>query len=113
MTGAVTPGTIIALYRTIDHAVDGGHRVIVIDVSAVTFLGAQTAGMFCGALRLPERRGVTVEVIGGPPRLQQMLAAVTGSRRVTRGPHHRLEVVGDVAAANDVSAGPLTTGTAA
>lgn len=84
MSGAVSPGMVIALYRTIAAAVDAGRRVIVIDLGAVTFLGAQTAGLFCGALRLVERRGVTLEVLGGPPRLQLMLAAVTGSRRVTQ-----------------------------
>lgn len=103
MTGTVTPGTVIALCRTIAAAVDGGHCVIVIDVSAATFLGAQTAGMFCGALRSPRRRGVAVHVVGGPPRLQQMLAAIAGLPSVTLGAEHerdqprRLEVVGPVA----------------
>ncbi|GAC1651782.1 MAG: hypothetical protein NVS4B6_28050 [Mycobacterium sp.] len=117
IAGAVNPGTVTALHRTIDTAVAAGHRVIVIDLSAVTLLGAQTAGLFCGAIRLLERRGATVEVLGAPPRLQQMLTAVTGLRHATRCAQHdlhrSLEVVGAVPADNDAFADPSTADTAA
>ncbi len=84
MSGAVNPGMVIALYRTIAAEVDAGHRGIVIDLSAVTFLGAQTAGPFYGALRLLERRGAAVEILGDPPPFQRMLVAGGGSPRVTQ-----------------------------
>jgi anti-anti-sigma regulatory factor len=84
MSGAVNPGMVIALHRTISAAVDAGHRVIVIDLSAVTFLGPQTAGLFCGALRRLERRGAALEILGGPQPFQRMLVTGGGSSRVTQ-----------------------------
>jgi anti-anti-sigma regulatory factor len=84
MSGAVNPGMVIALYRTIGAAIDAGHRVIVIDLSAVTSLGAQTAGLFCGALRLLERRGAALEILGGPQPFHRLLVTGGGSSRVTR-----------------------------
>jgi hypothetical protein len=51
-------------------------------LSAVTFLGPQTAGLFCGALRLLERRGAALEILGGP--FQRMLVTGGGSSRLTQ-----------------------------
>lgn len=103
MTGAVSPGSVIALHRTITAAADAGHRAIVVDLSAVTFLGAQTAGLFCGALRLLERRGVTLEVRGGPPHLQRMLgrgAPEPTTHDPQRRPVRALELNADLPAAD-------------
>jgi hypothetical protein len=84
MAGAVTPGVVIALYRTIAAAMDAGRRLTVIDLSAVTFLGVQTAGLFCGALRLLERRGAVLEILSGPQPLPRMLVADGSTSRVTQ-----------------------------
>lgn len=115
VTGAAHPGTVIALHRTISAAMDAGHRTIVIDLSGVTSLSAQAAGLFCGALRLLERRGVTLAIVGGPPRLERLLAPVAGSPRVKHWPERvsrcSLELVADVASTGAFA--DSTAGTAA
>jgi anti-anti-sigma regulatory factor len=84
MSGAVNPGMVIALHRTISAAVDAGHRVIVIDLSAVTSLGPQTAGLLGGALRRLERRGAALKILGAPEPFQRMLVTGDGSPRLTQ-----------------------------
>ena len=51
LEGEVDPGTVIALQRKINRALDSGSGGVVIDLGAVSGVGAQTLSLFCGALR--------------------------------------------------------------
>jgi anti-anti-sigma factor len=73
LAGDVDPGAVIAMHRDITAALDAGDRRIVVDLTAVTLLGAQTAGLFCGALRRCNRRGATFEILAAPPHLRRAL----------------------------------------
>lgn len=117
LSGAVSPATVIALHRTTTAAVDAGHDAITVDLSAVTLLGAQTAGLFCGAMRGLARRGVVLEILGGPANLQRTLAVLRASGHVTQGaqrsPGPALALIADPRATNVSPDHPSTVNTAA
>jgi len=64
---------VIALQRRVVEALDAGQRRVVVDLSAVTVLGGATVGLLCGALRWLTRRGATLAIASGPPRVHRVL----------------------------------------
>jgi anti-anti-sigma factor len=73
LEGEIDPGAVIALQRRIVEAINAGQRRVVVDLSAVTVLGGATIDLLCGALRWLARRGATVAIVGGPPRVHRVL----------------------------------------
>jgi len=73
LEGEIDPGAVIALQRRIVEALDAGQRRVVLDLSAVTVLGGATIDLLCGALRWLTRRGATLAIVGGPPRVHRVL----------------------------------------
>jgi anti-sigma B factor antagonist len=73
LEGEIDPGAVIALQRRIVEALDAGQRRVVVDLSAVTVLGGATIDLLCGALRWLTRRGATLAIVGGSPRLHRVL----------------------------------------
>lgn len=73
LEGKIDPGAVIALQRRIVEALDAGQRRVVVDLSAVTVLGGATIDLLCGALRWLTRRGATLAIVGGPPRVHRVL----------------------------------------
>ena len=73
LEGEIDPGTVIALQRRVVEALDAGQRRVVVDLSAVTVLGGATVDLLCGALRWLTRRGATLAIAGGPPRVHRVL----------------------------------------
>jgi anti-sigma B factor antagonist len=73
LEGEIDPGAVIALQRRIVEAVNAGQRRVVVDLSAVTVLGGATIDLLCGALRWLTRRGATLAIVGGPPRVHRVL----------------------------------------
>ena len=73
LEGEIDPGTVIALQRRVVEALDAGQRRVVVDLSAVTVLGGATVDLLCGALRWLTRRGATLAIVGGPPRVHRVL----------------------------------------
>jgi anti-anti-sigma factor len=73
LEGEIDPGAVIALQRRIIDALDAGQRHVVVDLSAVTVLGGATVDLLCGALRWLTRRGATLAIAGGPPRVRRVL----------------------------------------
>jgi anti-anti-sigma factor len=73
LEGEIDPGTVIALQRRIVEALNAGQRRVVVDLSAVTVLGGATSDLLCGALRRLTRRGATLAIAGGPPRVHRVL----------------------------------------
>jgi anti-anti-sigma regulatory factor len=71
--GEVDPGVVIGLQRQINAALAVGYRRIVIDLGAVTGLGAQTSLMLGGALRRLSSRSATVGIVACPPPAQHVL----------------------------------------
>lgn len=71
--GEIDPVVVIALQRRIRDALGSGHRRIVIDLSAVTFLGAQTSPMLGGALRRLASRTAGIALVGSPPPVRRVL----------------------------------------
>jgi anti-anti-sigma factor len=71
--GAIDLWMVIALHRRITGALDAGADCVVLDLTAVTVLGGQTAGVLCGVLRRLARRGAMLAVAGGPPHVQRAL----------------------------------------
>ena len=73
LEGEIDPGAVIVLQRRVVEALDAGQRRVVVDLSAVTVLGGATVGLLCGALRWLTRRGATLAIVGGPPRVHRVL----------------------------------------
>ena len=73
LEGEIDPGAVIALQRRIVEALNVGQRRVVVDLSAVTVLGGATVDLLCGALRWLTRRGATLAIAGGPPRVHRVL----------------------------------------
>ena len=74
LEGEIDPGMVIALQRRIVEAINAGQRRVVVDLSAVTvLLGGATIDLLCGALRWLTRRGATLAIVGGPPRVHRVL----------------------------------------
>jgi anti-anti-sigma factor len=71
LEGKVDPGTVIALQRKINRALDSGSGGVVIDLGAVS-VGAQTLSLFCGALRRL-RGGAVLAIVGADPRVRRVL----------------------------------------
>jgi anti-anti-sigma factor len=69
--GEVDPGMVIALQRKINRALDSGSGVV-IDLGAVSGVGAQTLSLFCGALRRL-KRGAVLAIVGADPRVRRVL----------------------------------------
>jgi anti-sigma B factor antagonist len=73
LEGEIDPGTVIVLQQRVVEALDAGQRRVVVDLSAVTVLGGTTVDLLCGALLWLTRRGATLAIAGGPPRVHRML----------------------------------------
>jgi anti-anti-sigma factor len=72
LKGEVDPGTVIALQRTINRALDSGRGRVVIDLGAVSGVGTQTLSLFCGALRRL-KSGAVLVIVGADPRVRRVL----------------------------------------
>ena len=72
LEGEVDPGMVIALQRKINRALDSGSGGVVIDLGAVSGVGAQTLSLFCGALRRL-RGGAVLAIVGADPRVRRVL----------------------------------------
>ena len=72
LEGEVDPGMVIALQRKINRALDSGRGRVVIDLGAVSGVGAQTLSLFCGALRRL-RGGAVLAIVGADPRVRRVL----------------------------------------
>jgi anti-anti-sigma factor len=108
LEGKIDPGAVIALQRRIVEALDAGQRRVVVDLSAVTVLGGGTIDLLCGALRWLTRRGATLAIVGGPPRVHRMLelCAIDGVEL-----HQSVSAARPAAAATPRSAPPLNPST--
>ena len=72
LEGEVDPGMVIALQRKINRALDSGSGGVVIDLGAVSGVGAQTLSLFCGALRRL-KGGAGLAIVGADPRVRRVL----------------------------------------
>lgn len=80
LEGEIDPAAVVALQRRIGVALRARPRRIVVDMSAVSVLGAQTMSLFCAALRGMERRGATIALAGAPTPVRRVieLCAIDG-----------------------------------
>jgi anti-anti-sigma factor len=108
LEGKIDPGGVIALQRRIVEALEAGQRRVVVDLSAVTVLGGATIDLLCGALRRLTRRGATLAIVGGPPRVHRMLelCAIDGVEL-----HQSVSAARPAAVATPRSAPPLNPST--
>lgn len=80
LEGAIDPGVVTALQRWIGAALDAGEHRIVVDLRAVTLLGAQTMSLFCATLRRLTRGRAVLAIVGAPPAVARVLelCAISG-----------------------------------
>jgi anti-anti-sigma regulatory factor len=73
LEGEIDPAAVLALQRRLGAALHAGQRRIVVDLGAVTVLGAQTVSRFCAMLRRLTGGGATVAIVGAPVLVRRVL----------------------------------------